>query len=179
MHTHDLDCPICMNSFKFEHIRSLPCGESQGKVTVVSSMAFTRCHSVGHTYCSSCVEKLINDFPTCPECRQEFEFEDVRRLFITPSTGNNHSGSQPVSPGRDLRAEEEGYIKHAKHIAKRLRKMDAESSAQSVKIAADVIGDVATVQCREAQARMPTFDFSRSSNVVTGNHLDSRARILA
>jgi len=32
--------------------------------------------------------------------------------------------------------------------------MDAESSAQSVKIAADVIGDVATVQCREAQARI-------------------------
>ena len=109
---------------------------------------------VGHTYCSSCVEKLINDFPTCPECRQEFELEEVRRLFITPSTNNNCSGSQPVPPGSGLGAEEEGYIRHAKHIAKRLRKMDAESSAQSVKIAADVIGDVATVQCREAQARI-------------------------
>jgi hypothetical protein len=57
--------------------------------------------------------------------------------------------------------------------------MDADSSAQSVKIAADVIGDVATVQCREAQARMLVFYISRSSNVATGNHLDGRARILA
>ena len=142
-------------------------------------MAFTRCHSVGHTYCFSCIEKIIDDFPTCPECRQEFELEDIRRLFITPSTSNNRSGSLPVSPGRGPGAEEEGYIRHAKHIAKRLRKMDAESSAQSVRIAADVIGDVATVQCREAQARMIVFYISRSSNVATGNHLDGCARILA
>ena len=47
--------------------------------------------------------------------RQEFEFEDVRRLFITPSTSNNSSGSQPVSSEHDLRAEEEGYIRYAKH----------------------------------------------------------------
>lgn len=135
---------------------------------------------VGHTYCSSCVEKLINDFPTCPECRQEFEFEDVRRLFITPSTSNDSSGSQPTSSGRDLRAEEEGYIRHAKHIAKRLRKMDAESSAQSVKIAADVIGEVATVQCREAQARIARVLTSHPLlTFATGNRLDSRARILA
>jgi len=57
--------------------------------------------------------------------------------------------------------------------------MDAESSAQSVKIAADVIGDVATVQCREAQVRMPVFYISQPSDVVTGNHLDGLTRILA
>ncbi|KAH9995497.1 hypothetical protein BJV77DRAFT_222342 [Russula vinacea] len=102
----DLDCPICLNSFTFEHIRSLPCG---------------------HTYCSSCVEKLIDealDEATCPECRYEFEFDDVRRLFIKPS---------------------------AKHIARRLQKLNAESSSQSVKTAADVIEHVATIQCKEAQ----------------------------
>jgi hypothetical protein len=54
----------------------------------------------------------------------------------------------------------------------------------SVKIAADVIEDVATVQCREAQACINMYCLcssyiSRFSNVATGNYLDSRARILA
>jgi hypothetical protein len=152
IHMYDLDCPICMNSFKFEDIRSLPCGESRGR-TVVGLRAFTlRYFCAGHTYCFSCVEKLIDEFPTCPECRQEFDFEDVRRLFVKPSASNNSSGSQLASTGCDPRAEE-GFVKQAKHIARRLRKINANSSAQSVKIAADVIEDVATVQCKEAQAR--------------------------
>ena len=73
------------------------------------------------------------------------ELEDVGRLFITPSNNDNCSGSQPVPLGRSLRAEEEGYIGHVKHTAKCLRKPDAKSSAQSVKVTADVIGDVETV----------------------------------
>ncbi|KAF8475173.1 hypothetical protein DFH94DRAFT_114831 [Russula ochroleuca] len=122
----DLDCPICLNSFTFELIRSLPCG---------------------HTYCSSCVDKLIDDAPTCPECRYEFEFDEVRRLFIKPSASNNSSGSQAASRSDD----QDGFIKQAKHIARRLQKLNATSSAQSVKTAADVIEHVAIIQCKEAQ----------------------------
>ncbi len=159
MHPYNLDCPICTNSFKFEHIRSLPCGKSQGRISV-DLTAFTLCHSVGHTYCSSCVDKLIDDSPTgtCPECRQGFVFLEVRRLFINPSTT---SGSQPASTGGGPQAEE-GFIRQANHIAKRLRKINGKSSAQSVQIAADVIEDVATVQCKEAQARLLVFYVSHT-----------------
>ena len=114
---------------------------------------------VGHTYCSSCVDKLIDDSSTCPECRQGFVFFEVRRLFINPSTS---SGSQPASTGGGPQAEEEGFIRQANHIAKRLRKINGKSSAQSVQIAADVIEDVATVQCKEAQARLLVFYVSHT-----------------
>jgi predicted amidophosphoribosyltransferase len=134
------------------------------------SLSFT-----GHTYCSSCVDKLIDDAPTCPECRYEFEFDEVRRLFIKPSASNNSSGSQAASRSDD----QDGFIKQAKHIARRLQKLNATSSAQSVKTAADVIEHVAIIQCKEAQAR-PLAYISRCYNVsITGNHLERRARILA
>jgi hypothetical protein len=104
--------------------------------------------SVGHTYCASCVEQLLEmaiDVSTCPECRYEFEFDDVRRLFIKPSASSNNPATQS--------AEDEGFIKQAKHIAERLGKINAESPSQSVKNAVDVIEHVATIQCKEAQAR--------------------------
>ncbi|KAH9995439.1 hypothetical protein BJV74DRAFT_830097 [Russula compacta] len=129
---YHLECPICLNSFDFQNIRSLPCG---------------------HTYCSSCVEKLFKPpsaASACPECRDEFKFADVRRLFIKPSVSNSNdsSGSQVASSGHDRPA---GFIKQAKHIARRLQKLNAESPAQSVKHAADVIEGIATIQCQEAQ----------------------------
>ena len=46
--------------------------------------------------------------------------------------------------------DQEGFIRQAKHIAQRVGKMNANTPAQSVKIAADVIELVATIQCREA-----------------------------
>jgi len=148
-----LDCPICLNSFKFEDIRSLPCGKSHGRWLKIGWHS-TPTH-LGHTYCWSCVERTLDDddVSTCPECRQEFELDDVRRLFIKPSACNNTSGSQTSPSRHDATAEEEGFIRQAKHIAARLRKINAKSPAQSVKHAADVIEHVATVQCKEALAR--------------------------
>ncbi|KAI0285770.1 hypothetical protein BGY98DRAFT_1092621 [Russula aff. rugulosa BPL654] len=130
----------------FEHIRSLPCG---------------------HTYCSSCVEKLIDDIDetsTCPECRNDFEFEDIRSLYLKPS--NNSSRSQ-TSSGHDSAGDQDGYIKQAKHIARRLQKLNTKSPAESVKNAADVIEQVATVQCKAAQAYFEKLD----------EHEDFRAQI--
>jgi hypothetical protein len=116
--------------------------------------------STGHTYCSSCVEKLIyeaqDEAPTCPECRHEFELDDVRRLFIKPSASSNSSGSQ-TTPRCETPGDQDGFIRQAKHIARRLQKIDAKSSAQSVKTAADVIEHVATIQCKEAQASPPAY----------------------
>jgi hypothetical protein len=135
--------------------------------------------SAGHTYCASCVEQLLEmavDISTCPECRYEFEFDDVRRLFIKPSARSNNPATQST--------EDEGFIKQAKHIAERLGKINAESPSQSVKNAVDVIEHVATIQCKEAQARPPFLYFAScvshpSSNVAIGNSLEGRARILA
>ena len=113
-----------------------------------------RCCHLGHTYCSSCVEKLIDDIDetsTCPECRNDFEFEDIRPLYLKPS--NNSSGSQTSSESRhDSASDQDGYIKQAKHIARRLQKLNTKSPAESVKNAADVIEQVATIQCKAAQA---------------------------
>jgi hypothetical protein len=113
-----------------------------------------RCCHLGHTYCSSCVEKLIDDIDetsTCPECRNDFEFEDIRPLYLKPS--NNSSGSQTSSRHDSAASDQDGYIKQANHIARRLQRLNTKSPAESVKIAADVIEQVATVQCKAAQAR--------------------------
>lgn len=141
----DAECPICINSFKFEKIRSLYCGQSQDQpfTHAVSS-------STGHTYCSSCIEQIIQtQVLKCPECRHDFEPGDVRRLFITPSTGNDRSATQPT-PGS---VEEDGFIKQATHIASRLRKMDFDTPAQSLKAAVDIMENVATIQSERAQVR--------------------------
>ncbi|KAI0305834.1 hypothetical protein B0F90DRAFT_929774 [Multifurca ochricompacta] len=132
----DADCAICMNSFKFEGMCSLPCG---------------------HTYCWSCIEELFersftgDDVSKCPECRHEFELEDVRRLFIKSCSSSNNSTLQRNSSSSYSPTERDGFIRHATHIAKRLRKMDAESPAQSMKTAVDIIEHVAIVECKEAQ----------------------------
>ena len=150
----NLDCPICLNSFSFEHIRSLPCGMSLRRASVYCFTQRCRFCHLGHTYCSSCVEKLIDDIDetsTCPECRNDFEFEDIRPLYLKPS--NNSSGSQTSSRHDSTSAsDQDGYIKQAKHIARRLQRLNTKSPAESVKNAADVIEQVATVQCKEAQA---------------------------
>lgn len=152
---YDLDCPICLNSFSFEHIRSLPCGMSLRRISVYCYCILPNvvcCSHLGHTYCSSCVEKLIDDIDetsTCPECRNDFEFEEIRPLYLKPS--NNGSRSQ-TSSGHDSAGDQDGYIKQAKHIARRLQKLNTKSPAESVKNAADVIEQVATVQCKAAQA---------------------------
>lgn len=118
---------------------------------------------LGHTYCSSCVEKLIDEvdeLSTCPECRSDFKPEDVRRLFIKPSS--NGSGSQRSSRNdSESPCNQDGFIKQAKHIARRLQRLNAKSPADSVKNAADVIEQVATIQCKAAQA-CPLF----SSHIV-------------
>ena len=116
------------------------------------------CH-LGHTYCSSCVEKLIDDIDetsTCPECRNDFEFEDIRPLYLKPS--NHTSGSQTTSR-HDSTSDEDGYIKQAKHIARRLQRLNTKSPAESVKNAADVIEQVATIQCKAAQAHPSSHFF--------------------
>ena len=153
---YELDCPICLNSFAFEHIRSLPCGKSSHRMSVyliLRTQCCHPCHIIGHTYCSSCTDKLTDEVPTCPECREEFESDEVRRIFIKPSASNNSFGSQTISM-RESPGDQEGFIRQAKHIARRVGKMNANTRAQSVKIAADVIEPVATIQCREAQARL-------------------------
>lgn len=109
------------------------------------------CH-LGHTYCSSCVEKLIDDIDetsTCPECRNDFEFEDIRPLYLKPS---NHTSGSQTSSRHDSTSDQDGYIKQAKHIARRLQRLNTNSPAESVKNAADVIEQVATIQCKPAQA---------------------------
>ncbi|KAF8269760.1 hypothetical protein EI94DRAFT_891087 [Lactarius quietus] len=59
----DAECPICTNSFEFEQMRSLYCG---------------------HTYCSSCIEQIIDtNVLRCPACRLSFTPGQVIRLFIT------------------------------------------------------------------------------------------------
>ncbi|KAI9440631.1 hypothetical protein H4582DRAFT_2074416 [Lactarius indigo] len=124
----DAECPVCINSFKFESMRSLHCG---------------------HTYCSSCVEQVIRTrVLKCPECRHDFVPGDVRRLFITPSTSNGKAAGQATLSDS---AEEDGFIKQATHIASRLKKMDANSSAQSLKFAVEIMEDVATIQSKRAQ----------------------------
>lgn len=136
-----------------------------------------RCCHPGHTYCSSCVEKLIDDIDetsTCPECRNDFEFEDIKPLYLKPS--NNSSGSQTHS-SHDTASDQDGYIKQAKHIARRLQRLDTKSPAESVKNAADVIEQVATIQCKAAQA-CPLILFSRCSNISTGNCLESCTNVL-
>jgi len=173
---YDLDCPICLNSFSFEHIRSLPCGMSQD--IGIFLLHFTqRCH-LGHTYCSSCVERLIddNDEPsTCPECRNDFEFDDIRPLYLKPSI--NSSRSQ-TSSRHDSASDQDGYIKQAKHIARRLQKLNAKSPAESVKNAVDVIEQVATIRCKAAQACLSSLNSHYVLNVSTGNYLESRTGVL-
>lgn len=123
-----------------------------------------RCCHLGHTYCSSCVEKLVDDdideTSTCPECRTDFDFEDIRPLYLKPST--NTSGSQTSSRHDSSSADQEGYIKQAKHIARRLQRLNTKSPAESVKNAADVIEQVATVQCKAAQACPLTYNSSHN-----------------
>ncbi|KAH9000394.1 hypothetical protein EDB92DRAFT_497778 [Lactarius akahatsu] len=124
----DAECPVCINSFKLEGMRSLHCG---------------------HTYCSSCVERVImTRVLKCPECRHDFVRGDVRRLFITPSTSNDKLAGQATLSDS---AEEDGFIKQATHIASRLKKMDANSSPQTLKFAVEIIENVATIQSKRAQ----------------------------
>ncbi|KAH9004802.1 hypothetical protein EDB86DRAFT_1990438 [Lactarius hatsudake] len=124
----DAECPVCINSFKLEGMRSLHCG---------------------HTYCSSCVERVImTRVLKCPECRHDFVREDVRRLFVTPSTSNDKSAGQATLSDS---AEEDGFIRQATHIASRLKKMDANSSPQTLRFAVEIMEDVATIQSKRAQ----------------------------
>ncbi|KAH9976019.1 hypothetical protein BGW80DRAFT_76180 [Lactifluus volemus] len=133
----DADCPICMNHFKFQDIRSLPCG---------------------HTYCSACIDELIgrpsaeDGISRCPECRQQFQFDDIRRLFINSSNRNrNISSPQATSSSVCSSVETQGFVRQARFIARRLGRIKAESPVQSLKTAVDVIKHVATIQCKEAQ----------------------------
>ena len=103
----------------------------------------------------SCTEKLTNETSTCPECRDEFESDNIRQVFIMPSVNNNSSGSQTTST-HESSGDQKGFIRQAKHIARCLGKTNASTRAESVKTAADVIEQVATIQCREAQARLTT-----------------------
>ncbi|KAN0130891.1 hypothetical protein V8E53_011269 [Lactarius tabidus] len=122
----DAECPICINSFNFESLRSLYCG---------------------HVYCSSCIEQIIHtDVLKCPECRLSFESRHVRRIFIT-STGNDRSAAQATLGS----VEEDGFIKQATHIATQLKKMDLNTPAQSLKTAVDIMEHVATIQSKTAQ----------------------------
>lgn len=108
---------------------------------------------LGHTYCSSCVEKLIDDIDetsTCPECRNDFELIEIRPLYLKPS--KNSSGTQTSSRHDDSASDQDGYIKQANHIARRLQRLNTKSPSESVKNAADVIEQVATIQCKAAQA---------------------------
>ncbi|KAH9066755.1 hypothetical protein EDB87DRAFT_1678604 [Lactarius vividus] len=84
----------------------------------------------------------------CPECRDDFERGDVRRLFITPSTSNDKSAGQATLSDS---AEEDGFIKQATHIASRLKKMDANSLPQTLRFAVEIMEDVATIQSKRAQ----------------------------
>ncbi|KAF8273049.1 hypothetical protein EI94DRAFT_47325 [Lactarius quietus] len=123
----DAECPICINSFNFEQMRSLYCG---------------------HTYCSSCIEQIIDTrVLKCPECRLSFAPGQLRRLFITPSPVNNRSAAQAIPDS----VEEDGFIKQATHIASRLGKMDPDTPAQSLKTAVDIMEHVATIQSKRAQ----------------------------
>jgi len=144
----DAECPVCMNSYKIESMRSLHCGKSQDQ-TFVHDVSFSS--SAGHTYCSSCVEQVIQTrVLKCPECRHNFEPKHVRRLYITPSTSNDKSAAQ-ATPSDS--AEEDGFIRQATHIASRLKKMDADTPAQSLKIAVEIMEHVATIQSKRAQVR--------------------------
>jgi hypothetical protein len=140
----DAECPICIVSFKLEKMRSLYCGQSRG-------LPFTHdvSSSTGHTYCASCIQQLIDtEVLKCPECRQEFDPDDVRRLFITPSTANDRSVAQAT-----LDSAEDGFIKQATHIANRLKRMNSDTPAQSLKNAVDIMENVATIQSERAQVR--------------------------
>jgi hypothetical protein len=109
-----------------------------------------RLSSSGHVYCSSCIEQIIHtDVLKCPECRLSFESRHVRRIFIT-STGNDRSAAQATLGS----VEEDGFIKQATHIATRLKKMDLNTPAQSLKTAVDIMEHVATIQSKTAQVRV-------------------------
>jgi hypothetical protein len=183
------DCPICMNNFKFEDIRSLPCGESRNISLIENDVHIVPLSSAGHTYCLSCIDGLIgrpyaeDDLSRCPECRQRFQLDDIRRLFIHSRTTNNNLATQASSSGVYTSIEAQGFVKQATYIAKRLRKMKAESPVATIKRAVDVIEHVATIQCKEAQVcpRTPTscpISYILP-NLPVGNRLESRARILA
>jgi hypothetical protein len=140
-----------------------------------------RCSHLGHTYCSSCVEKLVDDdideTSTCPECRTDFEFEDIRPLYLKPS--NNSSGSQTSSRHDSSSADQDGYIKQANHIARRLQRLNTKSPAESVKNAADVIEQVATIQCKAAQVcPLSLNSHNIVFNISTGDYLESRTSVL-
>ena len=140
----DAECPICIISFNLEKMRSLYCGQSQDQPFThdVSS-------STGHTYCTSCIQQLIDtDTLKCPECRQDFDPGDVRRLYITPSSANDRSVVHATPDSA-----EDGFIKQATHIANRLKRMNSDTPAQSLKIAVDIMEDVATIQSERAQVR--------------------------
>ncbi|KAI9458188.1 hypothetical protein BJY52DRAFT_440424 [Lactarius psammicola] len=103
-------------------------------------------HRAGH---QDVIQRIfVPSVPKCPECRHDFIPTHVRRLFITPPTGNNKSAAHATAAGS---AEEEGFIKQATHIASRLKKMNADTPAQSVKIAIEVMEQVATIQSKRAQ----------------------------
>jgi hypothetical protein len=116
--------------------------------------------SAGHTYCSSCIDELIgrpsaeHGISRCPECRQRFQLDDIRRLFINSSTRNhNISSPQATSSGVCSSVETQGFVRQARFIARRLGRIKVESPVQSIKTAVDVIKHVATIQCKEAQVR--------------------------
>jgi hypothetical protein len=160
----DAECPICINSFNFESLRSLYCG---------------------HVYCSSCIEQIIHtNVLKCPECRLGFESRHVRRIFIT-STSNDRSTAQAILGS----VEEDGFIKQATHIATRLGKMDRDTPAQSLKIAVDIMEHVATIQSKTAQeilwkavrefwiALVPLFEDWQQIKVLSGQVSDLKQRV--
>ena len=131
--------------------------------------------SAGHTYCSSCVEQVIKTHVLkCPECRHDFEPKHVRRIYITP-TSNNRSATQAAPSGS---LEEDGFIKQATHIANRLKKMDPDTPAQSLRTAVEIMEHVATIQSERAQVRSLASNPCLCPIVAAGNSLESRARIL-
>jgi hypothetical protein len=110
----------------------------------------------------------------CPQCRNNFEFKDIRPLHLKPS--NNSSGSQ-TSSRHDSASDQDGYIKQAKYIARSLKKLHYNYPAESLINAADVIEQVTTIQCKVAQA-CPLTECSQCSNISTGNYLESCTSVL-
>lgn len=56
-----LECCICFSDIINEEISSTPCG---------------------HTFCSYCITKAVEDFGVCPLCKEPVRKDDLRRIFL-------------------------------------------------------------------------------------------------
>ncbi|KAI0053252.1 hypothetical protein FA95DRAFT_945613 [Auriscalpium vulgare] len=129
--TTPLECPVCKEPCNTDKLRSLPCG---------------------HIICCDCIENWLDaleekeESPTCPLCRDSFEYDDIRRVFFS------FAADAPTETG------DEAIVAHADNIAKKLRRIKVDSQVRSVAEAATQLRIIASAMGNSERAQGIIWD---------------------